>query len=207
MSKIDAYNVVRDFEKAIADFTSAPYAVSVESCSAALFLSCLYSDVKRLAQVWIPKYTYPSVPASVVNAGGRVAFRDVEWQESGRYKLGNTSIIDSAKQLSRDMYIPGHFVCLSFHGKKILPIGRGGMILTDNGEAAEWFKSARFDGRHEGVPLDTDALVMPGWNMYMTPEQAARGLMLLHWLPDHNIAPPDPYQDLSKYKFYTEANR
>jgi len=43
--------------------------------------------------------------------------------------------------------------------------------------------------------------------MYMTPEQAARGLELLQWLSDRNIDTPDPYQDLSKYKFYTEANR
>lgn len=207
MPKIDAYNVVREFEKAIANFTGAPYAVSVESCSAALFLSCLYYDVKRVVQVLVPKYTYPSVPASVINAGGRVVFRDIEWQEKGLYKLGNTPIIDSAKKLSRRMYIPGHLVCLSFHGKKILPIGRGGMILTDSEDAMRWLKVARFDGRHEKVSLTTDVLTMPGWNMYMMPEQAARGLVLLQWLPDDNIAPPDPYQDLSKYKFYTEANR
>ena len=29
-------------------------------------------------------------------------------------------------------YIPGSFMCLSFHIKKHLKIGKGGMILTDN---------------------------------------------------------------------------
>ena len=99
-----------------------------------------------------------------------------------------------------------HFFCLSFHGKKVLPIGRGGMILTDSKEARDWFKLARFDGRHE-QSLSGDTLAMAGWNMFMTPEQAARGLELLQWLPDVNIDKRDQYQDLSRYKFYTEANR
>jgi len=203
---MDAYRVVRDFEAAMAEFTGAPYAVSVESCSAAIFLCCLYSKVKDIDEVIIPRFTYPSVPASIVNAGGRVAFEDIDWQIAGYYGLGNTDIVDSAKCLSRNMYIRNHLTCLSFHGKKLLPIGRGGMILTSSKEACDWLKAARFDGRHE-KPLPGDMLIMTGWNMYMTPEQAARGLEQLQWLSDRNIDAPDLYQDLSKYKFYTEANR
>lgn len=203
---MDAYKIVRDFEKAIAEFTGAPFAVSVESCSAAIFLSCLFYKVKNISEVIIPKYTYPSVPASIINAGGRVIFKDINWQKKGWYRLKNTIIIDSAKKLSRRMYIPNRLICLSFHAHKPLAIGRGGMILTDDEKAVEWLKRARFDGRHE-QSLHDDKLAMVGWNMYMTPEQAARGLELLQWLPDKNITAPDPYQDLSKYKFYTEANR
>ena len=69
----------------------------------------------------------------------------------------------------------------------------------------EWFKCARFDGRHE-KPLLKDTIRMAGWNCYMTPEQAARGLELLQWLGDGCIAKPETYPDLSKYVFYTEAN-
>ena len=203
---MNAYTVVRNFEEAIAEYTAATYAISVESCSAALFLCCLYCKVKDIDEVIIPRFTYPSAPASVINAGGRVVFEDVDWQNNGYYRLGNTPIVDSAKHLSKGMYVRGHFMCLSFHGKKLLPVGRGGMILTDNEKARDWLKIARFDGRHEQA-LSTDILVMPGWNMYLTPEQAARGLELLQWLPDRTVDPPDPYQDLSRYKFYTEANR
>jgi len=204
---MDAYKVVRDFEKAMTEFTGAPFAVSVESCSAAIFLSCLWYKVKDIPEVMIPKFTYPSVPASIINAGGRVIFDDLDWQDEGQYLLANTVIIDSAKHLSRSMYDRETLTCLSFHGKKVLPIGRGGMILTDSRKAYEWFKIARFDGRHE-QPLSGDELVMPGWNMYMTPEQAARGLERLQWLSDVNIDKhKEEYQDLSKYKFYTGANR
>lgn len=203
---MDAYKVVRDFEEEMAKFTGAPFAVSVESCSAAIFLSCLYCKVRDIAEITIPKYTYPSVPASIINAGGRVRFIKSDWQKNGFYNLHKTRIIDSAKRLCRDMYSPPNLWCLSFHGKKLLPIGRGGMILTDSEKAVEWFKIMRFDGRHE-QSLRDDKLAMVGWNMYMTPEQAARGLEFMQWLPDENIAPPDEYQDLSKYRFYAEANR
>ena len=203
---MDAYKVVRDFEEAMAKFTGASFAVSVESGSAAIFLSCLYCKVRDIPEIIIPKYTYPSVPAGIINAGGRVRLEDIKWQGDGYYFFGHVSIIDSAKKISRNMYRPDYFMCLSFHAHKILPIGRGGMILTDSEKSYEWLKRARFDGRHE-QPLPKDELTMIGWNMYMTPEQAARGLELMQFLKDDNIASPDPYQDLSKYKFYTEANR
>jgi dTDP-4-amino-4,6-dideoxygalactose transaminase len=105
------------------------------------------------------------------------------------------------------MYIDGSFCCLSFHSKKQLPIGRGGMILTDNLEAVEWFKMARFDGRHE-CALKDDTYGMIGWNCYMTPEQAARGLTLLNLIPKNNPDMPyEDYPDLSLYEMYTKANR
>jgi dTDP-4-amino-4,6-dideoxygalactose transaminase len=203
---MNVYKIVKDFEEAIAEFAGASFAVSVESGSAAIFLSCLYCEVINIPEIIIPRITYPSVPAGIIHAGGRVVFEDITWQPDGWYYLVKTNIIDSAKNLSRNSYIKNRLTCLSFHAHKPLGIGRGGMILTDDEKAVEWFKRARFDGRHE-QSLPDDKLAMVGWNMYMTPEQAARGLELLQWLPDKNIAPPDPYQDLSKYKFYTEANR
>jgi dTDP-4-amino-4,6-dideoxygalactose transaminase len=99
----------------------------------------------------------------------------------------------------------GGLVCLSFHAKKLLPIGRGGMILTDDYEAYKWLKKARFDGRDE-VPLGDDELTQLGWNMYMTPEQASRGLMLFDVYKNHPKLPlkvsDQGYPDLSKFKIY-----
>ena len=203
------YQVIKDFEAAMCEYTGAPYAVAVESCSAALFLCCKFAQVLLLPEVFVPRITYPSVPAGIVNAGGRVRFfDDPEWQSRGYYRLFPTDIYDSAKYLARNMYvdIDNGMVCLSFHAKKAIPIGRGGMILTDDSAAASWLRLARFDGRHEAA-LHTDEIAMIGWNMYMEPEQAARGLQLMQWLPDKVLLPPDPYQDLSKYDFYTKANR
>lgn len=201
--KVDAFQVVRDFETAVAEYTGASYAVALDSCTNALFLCCKYLQVD---EVTIPSNTYVSVPCSVIHAGGKINFKDYDWQ--GIYQLEPYPIYDAAKRFTSGMYLPGNFMCLSFHCKKLLNIGRGGMILTDNKDAVDWFKQARFDGRHE-CSLLSDTFEMIGWNFYMTPEQAARGLWLMTTLIEkHNEdLPIEGYNDLSQYKMYTEANR
>jgi len=194
---MNAYQVVKDFEKAVADYTGSPYAVSVNSCSAAILLCCGYMKV---GDVEIPRHTYPSVPCGIKNAGGSVRFRDEDWQKNGVYTLEPYNIIDSAKKLDKDMYVEGSLMCLSFHSKKMLKIGRGGMILTDGKDAYETLKWMRFDGRHE-CGLMSDNLAGIGHNCYMTPEQAARGLELFQFFKG-GIDEPDEYPDLSQYEFY-----
>lgn len=168
-------NVIRQFEKTIAKHCGAPYGVALESCSAALFLCCLYLKV---GEVTIPKKTYFSVPFGIKHAGGTVKFEDKNWR--GAYELKPYPIIDSAMRFKKDMYRPGFFHCLSFQYSKHIPIGRGGMILTDDKKAANWFRVMRNDGRRE-IPKEKDRVKLAGWNMYMTPEQAARGLSLFYW--------------------------
>lgn len=168
-------NPIRQFEKTIAKHCGAPYAVAVESCSAALLLCCLYLKVK---EVTIPKKTYFSVPMSIKHAGGTVKYHDVHWV--GAYRLWPYKIIDSAMRFKKNMYIQGQFQCLSFHSAKHIPIGRGGMILTDDKKAAAWFRIMRNDGRRE-IPKEKDRVKLIAWNFYMTPEQAARGLELFYW--------------------------
>src|SRR3990167_365998 len=167
--------VVRQFERVIAKHCGAPYAVAVESCSAALFLSCLYLKV---GEVTIPKKTYFSVPFGIIHAGGSVKFEDLKWR--GAYQLKPYPIIDSAIRFKKDMYRPGEHQCLSFQYSKHIPIGRGGMILTDDKKAAAWFRVMRNDGRRE-IAKEKDKVKLAGWNYYMTPEQAARGLSLYYW--------------------------
>ena len=87
------FDAVRNFEKALADYSGSKYAVAVESCTAALLLACAYMKVE---EVVIPKRTYPSVPCSVIHAGGRVRFEDLEWE--GVYQLKPYPIYDGAKR-------------------------------------------------------------------------------------------------------------
>ncbi len=199
---MNAFEIVRQFEKRMAEYTEAPFGVAVDCCTNALFLCCKYLQVE---EVTLPSKTYVSVPNSVIHAGGKVKFEDYEW--NGTYQLKPYPIIDAAKRLTKGMYESGNYMCLSFHGRKHLNIGRGGMILTDDLDAVQWFKQARFDGRHE-IALEKDNFEMLGWNYYMTPEQAARGLNLMMFLPEVNEdLPMEKYNDLSQYKIYTEANR
>jgi RimJ/RimL family protein N-acetyltransferase len=196
---VNPYRIVSDFEETIAEWAGAPYAVAVESCTAALFLCCIR---RRIGLVNLPKYTYPGVACSIIHAGGRIKFTDEAWQ--GVYKLEPYDIIDGALRLRGDMYSEG-LHCLSFHNKKLLPIGRGGMILCSNKADMEWFKLARFDGRHE-CQLKDDNFNMIGWNMYMTPDQAARGMMLFDLIRNEPLddldASKQGYPDLSQYDVY-----
>ena len=62
----------------------------------------------------------------------------------------------------------------------------------------------RYEGRTEKVSYHKDQLGAGGWNMYMTPEQAARGLTLLSDYPlnaDDQIENP-PYRDLREFKIF-----
>lgn len=179
------------FEEEICDYTGAPYAVSVDSCTNALFLCCKYLNV---GETTIPKNTYLSVPQSIIHAGGKVKFEEIDWK--GIYQLKPYNIFDSAKRLTSNMYIPDTFMCLSFHIKKHLKIGKGGMILTDNQKAYEWFKKVRYEGRSEINYID-DNVKMFGWNMYMTPVEAAQGLMLLQNFPKQNPDLTETYKDLT----------
>lgn len=189
--KHNPYKIVKMFEEEICDYTGAPYAISVDSCTNALFLCCKYLNV---IEVTIPKNTYLSVPQSIIHAGGKVKFEDVNWE--GIYQLRPYPIYDSAKRLTSNMYIPNTFMCLSFHIKKHLKIGKGGMILTDDYQAYEWFKKMRYEGRSEVNYID-DNIKMLGWNMYMTPVEAAHGLMLLQNFPKHNPDLAESYKDLT----------
>jgi dTDP-4-amino-4,6-dideoxygalactose transaminase len=204
---MNPYKIVSDFEEAIADYAGSKYAVAAESCTAAIFLSLMYrkEKMKEIGEVRIPKLTYPSIPCSIIHAGGKATFIDIQW--NGVYELMPLDIWDAALRFKRGMY-HGGFQCLSFHIKKLLPIGRGGAILTDDKEAYEWFKLARFDGR-EPVPLQEQKdFTVLGYNFYMPPTDAARGLQLLQALGDREL--PDlkvedqKYCDLSKHKIYTK---
>ena len=138
---------------------------------------------------------------SVIHAGGTVKFKDIEW--SGIYRLDPYPIYDSAKRLTSNMYIEGSYMCLSFHIKKLLGIGKGGMILTDNEDAVEWFKRARYEGRSEKF-YKNDDIDMLGWNMYMTPQQASHGLSLLQNYPEHvkDMGEENGYRDLTEFSVF-----
>lgn len=197
------YSIVIDFEERIAKWAGSKYAVSVDSCTNALFLSLMYKGV-RGQTVQIPKHTYPGVACSIIHAGGKIEWTDEDWE--GVYELAPFSIYDSALRFQKGMY-QGGLHCLSFHIKKHLPIGRGGMILTDSLEASKWLSKARFDGRSP-VPLLEDYMTSLGWNMYMEPTQAARGIQLFELM--RNQENPDlpvelqGYPDLSQFEVYNK---
>jgi dTDP-4-amino-4,6-dideoxygalactose transaminase len=72
-------------------------------------------------------------------------------------------------------------MCLSFQQKKALPIGKGGAILVPNKKAYEGLKRMAWDGRDASKSVKEDLPnIILGWHMNMTPDDAAKGLLLLN---------------------------
>lgn len=207
------YKITEDFEKALGDYTGAPYVVTLDNMSNALFLALYYEkNVKKSIEtdtITIPCRTYPSVPCEIIHAGLKVGFETVEGKTiKGMYQLKGSNVWDSALCFTADMYKSGQHICVSFTGPyKHFKLSKGGAILTDSLEAYHWFKRARYSGRRECSYHD-DYLDMIGWNFYMMPELAARGLLLmsqfynLDGTKKHNADLELPYPDLSQFSIY-----
>lgn len=56
-------------EKDFAKYTGAKYALAVNSCSSALFLSLISSGIKPGDEVLVPAVTFTAVPSAIINAG------------------------------------------------------------------------------------------------------------------------------------------
>ncbi len=106
---------VEAFEKALCEYTGAPYAVAMKRCCIALKGCCEYFGVKEVS---IPRRTYEFVVGTLVRSGILVKFDDRIW--SGGYSLNPYPIWDFARRFRPDMHASGQHQCLSFHRSKIL---------------------------------------------------------------------------------------
>ena len=197
---VDPWDVVDVFEKKLASYGGSKYAVAVDSCTDAMFLCLKYLNAEGIVEV--PKRTYVSVPCTINHAGCSVKFVNKEW--SGAYRLDPFPVYDAATRMRKNMYVKDSYYCLSFHRRKHIPIGKGGMILTDNEDAYNWFKIARYEGRHMDRLYKDDYFEVVGWNMYLPPEQAAKGLYLFENIDEYNddLESSGVHKDLSEYDIY-----
>tara|TARA_R110000796_G_scaffold6901_1_gene24065 strand:+ start:8686 stop:9279 length:594 start_codon:yes stop_codon:yes gene_type:complete len=168
-----SFQSIADFEKEIADFFGAPYAVAVDCCTHGLEL-CL--RLKGAKKIKTPKHTYLSVPmlAEKLNIG--LEWTDEEWQD---YYYLTEDIIDAAVHWKPKSYIPDTYMCVSFQFRKHLSLGRGGVILFDNKEDFETLKRMSYDGRSPDISWSVQNIKTIGYHYYMTPETAELGLKKL----------------------------
>jgi dTDP-4-amino-4,6-dideoxygalactose transaminase len=201
----DPWDAVTIFENRLAEYAGSKYAVCVDSCSHAMFLCMKYLNITNQT-IELPANTYPSTPMQCIHAGNRIRFVNKEW--SGEYYLEPTPIIDGATRFRRGMYHPESYYCVSFHHRKTLKIGKGGVVLTDDLDFVEWCRPMIYDGRHKNVLYKDDELSCIGYHMYMTPEEAAKGILLLDEIDDYNEDTGSNllYKDLTKqsifFKYY-----
>ena len=165
---------VEDFEKTIASFYNAPYAIATDCCTHAIELCLRYLQSNDVS---CPNHTYLSVPMTFIKLGLRWTFTNDTWKDY--YYIGNTNIVDAAVYWKQNGYINNTFMCLSFQYKKHLNVGRGGMILLDNIVAYDTISKMRYDGRQNNIPWAEQNIDIVGYHYYMTPETAKVGLSKL----------------------------
>jgi dTDP-4-amino-4,6-dideoxygalactose transaminase len=203
----DPREVIDIFEQKVAKFSGSKYAVSVDCCSHGMFLCLKYlQSINEIPNkdytITIPSRTYISTPMQIIHSGLNVSFEDIEW--SGIYNLKGTRIWDSAVRWTKDMYVGNNALqVISFQMKKRIPIGKGGIILTDDEETYRWLKLSSYDGRDLTTPYTSDEhITMIGYHMYMTPEDAARGIILI----DNVNKNTEVHEDSGNHTSYTDVS-
>lgn len=140
---------VARLESEFAEFMGVPFALAVNSCSSALFLSLKAIGIEPGAKVLVPAFTFAAVPSAVVHAGGepvlvdvaanfRIDLDDFEAKLSNDIKAviishmrGHTSDMDAIMALCDARSIPviedaAHSLATLWSGRKIGTIGSVG---------------------------------------------------------------------------------
>lgn len=196
-----AWQSVDLFEKKVAEFFGAPFGIATDSCTHALELCFRLLD-RRDQSVQVPVHTYMSVPMMLIKINQSWKFNHDIWSKF--YTFNPLPIVDAAYLWQKNSYITNTLMCLSFQFKKHLPIGRGGMILTDNKSFYVKLQRLCRDGRDRQLLQTEDDITEIGYHYHMTPEDAARGVLLFDELAhlDSTIKGWQNYRPLTEFTVF-----
>ena len=164
------FNTVELFEKKIAEFFGAPYAVAFDSCTHGIE-ACLY--LTKAKKIIVPKRTYISIPFLAKKMNISLEWKDENWQD---YYYLTEKTIDAAVLWKPKSFINGTFMSLSFQFQKHLSLGKGGAVLCSNIQEYEALKKLSYDGRLPNIPWRQQNIDSFGLHYYMTPETAQLGI-------------------------------
>lgn len=201
---------VAAFERAFADYVGAKYAIAHCNGTATLHTALVALGVKPGDRVAVPPLTMSATTIAVLHAGAVPVFHDVDdstwlfartadaWAGhriavdlyglNGKW-TSPTTIADAAQTLRR--HTPDvAFTSYSFQASKILALGEGGMLVTNDetlATRAREFSSLGYRMRADQPRIDPDALKSPsfdrnyslGYNYRMNDLTAAEGLRQL----------------------------
>lgn len=164
------FNVVTEFENKIAEYFGAPYAVAVDSCTHGIELALRYTHADHIT---VPKRTYLSIPFLANKLRIDLYWKDEDWVD---YYYLTEDVFDAAVLWKKDSYIKNTYMGISFQYQKHLSLGRGGILLLDDEQAAIQIKKMSYDGRLPNIPWRDQDINTVGYHYYMTPETAQLGL-------------------------------
>lgn len=205
---------VAAFEKEFAQYVGAKYAIALCNGTATLHTAMAALGVRPGDRVAVPPLTMSATTIAVLHAGAVPVFRDVDrdtWlmaylspfspfavpvslfglHFAGRARGG--SAVDDAAQTLRP-HGGASFTSYSFQASKILALGEGGMLVTNDealAQAAREFSSLGYRMRADQPRIDPAALKEPtyerhhtlGWNYRMNDTTAGEGRLLLELAP------------------------
>lgn len=170
--------VTKRFEDKVASYVGAKHAVATCNCTVALELCLKALDIK--GEVTVPDFTHLATAQAVINAGATPVLVDVDldlytvrcdycpatkaaipvswagnpmWSvhydstviEDAACSLGATSNIEKWKQ-----YNDVSASCFSFHPRKLITTGEGGMVVTNEEELADKVRNLKNFGAGGG---------------------------------------------------------
>jgi perosamine synthetase len=209
--------MVAEFERAFAEYVGAKYAIALCNGTATLHTALVALGVKPGDKVAVPPLTMSATTIAVLHAGAVPVFVDVDpetWLMDGAGAddtraaigvslyglqfacfvrpplLGGPRLIDDAAQTLRKHDRGFAFTSYSFQASKILALGEGGMLVTNDEELASKareFSSLGYRMRADQPRIDPDAIKSPtfdrhyslGWNYRMNDLTAREGLLWL----------------------------
>jgi len=190
------FDTLFQFERDLAQYTSAPYVVVTDGCTHGIELVMRYY---RVRQVEFTAFTYLSIPQTIQNLKIKFQLTDERWQ--GEYQFHGTNIWDSARRLEPGMYRPGQIQVLSFGHTKPMDLGgQCGAILLDDEVGYYDLSRMRSDGRDLSIsPWADQGYFGPGYHYCPSLESCDLGIRTLP-----NIVPQSQignYPDCRKISF------
>jgi perosamine synthetase len=215
--------LVAEFERIVAEYVGAQYAVACSSCTTALHMALLVLGIGPGDEVIVPSLSFIATANAVRYVGAKPVFAeadprtynldpvDAERRITARtraimvvHQIGLPADIDAFLDLGRrynvkifedaacalgsrykDRRIGAHteMACFSFHPRKVICTGDGGMITTDNLAYAEQLRLLRQHGmnvadtaRHNARKVLLEEYPVLGYNYRLTDLQAAIGI-------------------------------
>lgn len=214
---------VKEFEKKFARYVGAKHAVAVSSCTTALHLALIVTEVKPGDEVICPSMSFIATANSILYTGAKPVFADIDAESYNInpnhceklitpktkailivHQIGIPADINGFKKLSKKYHLKliedaacaigseyknkkigshSDLVCFSFHPRKLLTTGDGGMITTSNKKLYLRLSRLRNHGmsvdarkRHETKEIIIERYLELGYNYRMTDIQAAIGI-------------------------------
>jgi perosamine synthetase len=180
-----------EFEQRLVERSGYKYAVTVNSCTAALHLALLVAGVGPGDEVILPALTFISTALAVHYCGATPVFADigedlllslddahlhrtkftraiipVDYAGMPCYYRSNLRTIEDAAHMPLGQHT-GDLVCYSFHPVKPLATGDGGAILTNDREQAERLRALRWCGINRST-WDRTKTQRYGWDYDIT---------------------------------------